>query len=38
MPGTENDPTMTGSHFMHEFMAMAHVDDDDEDFLRTHTV
>jgi len=38
MPGTENDPSMTDGHFMREFLAMAHVDDDDEDFLRTHTV
>jgi len=38
MPGTEKDPSMTRGHFMHEFYAMSQVDDDDEDFLRTHSV
>jgi len=38
MPGTENDPSMTRGHFMREFLAMQHVDEDDEDFLRTHSV
>jgi hypothetical protein len=38
MPGTEHDHTMTRGHFMREFMAMEHVDEDDEDFLRTHSV
>merc|ERR1711959_388300 len=38
MPGTERDPSMTRGHFMREFYAMSHVDDDDEDFLRTHSV
>jgi hypothetical protein len=38
MPGTERDESMTRGHFMREFLAMAHVDEDDEDFLRTHSV
>lgn len=38
MPGTEKDPSMTRGHFMREFYAMEQVDDDDEDFLRTHSV
>jgi len=38
MPGTEKDPSMTRGHFMREFFAMQHVDEDDEDFLRTHSV
>eukprot|EP00656_Telonema_subtile_P032550 TRINITY_DN3577_c0_g1_i3.p1 TRINITY_DN3577_c0_g1~~TRINITY_DN3577_c0_g1_i3.p1 ORF type:complete len:260 (-),score=76.70 TRINITY_DN3577_c0_g1_i3:362-1141(-) len=38
MPGTERDETMTRGHFMREFFQMEHVDDDDEDFLRTHSV
>jgi len=38
MPGTEKDPSMTRGHFMREFFAMQQVDDDDEDFLRTHSV
>jgi len=38
MPGTEHDPSLTRGHFMREFLAMQHVDEDDEDFLRTHSV
>jgi hypothetical protein len=38
MPGTERDHTMTRGHFMREFLLMGHLDDDDEDFLRTHIV
>merc|ERR1712216_751171 len=38
MPGTEKDPSMTRGHFMREFFAMQHVDEDDEDFLRAHSV
>jgi len=38
MPGTERDHTMTRGHFMREFYAMQHVDEDDEDFMRTHSV
>merc|ERR1712127_164865 len=38
MPGTEHDHTMTRGHFMREFLLMENVEDDDEDFLRTHSV
>jgi hypothetical protein len=38
MPGTERDHTMTRGHFMREFYAMEQIDDDDEDFMRTHSV
>ena len=36
LPGTQQDHTLFHGHFMREFFQMQHMDDDDEDFLRTH--
>jgi len=38
MPGTEDDHSMLHGHFMREFFMMGDLDEDDEDFLRTHTL